>query len=176
MHDVTTFAQTSRDGLPAGIDFEFRGNGAGFRELEQAVRIARLGDRVRIASHLPDDEWAAAMRAADVALVTIRPGAEGLVMPSKTYSALAAGQAVLAVCPRASDLADTVLAHDCGWVVEPGDSAGLRRVLEQLIADPGEVLRRRRNAWHAGQEIYDQSNLARPWIAVLESALTRDRG
>ena len=27
-------------------------------------------------------------------------------MPSKTYSAMAAGQAVLAVCPRASDLAD----------------------------------------------------------------------
>ena len=66
-------------------------------------------------------------------------------------------------------------ANDCGWVVEPGDSAGLRRVLEQLIADPGEVLRRRRNAWHAGQEIYDQRNLARPWIAVLESALTGDR-
>jgi len=77
---------------------------------------------------------------------------------------------------KVNDLADTVLAHDCGWVVEPGDSAGLRRVLAQLVADPGEVLRRRRNAWHAGQEIYDQSNLARPWIAVLESALTRDRG
>jgi glycosyltransferase involved in cell wall biosynthesis len=175
MHDVTTFAQALQDGLPAGIDFEFRGNGAGFRELGEAVRFARLGDRVRIASHLPDDEWAAAMRAADVALVTIRPGAEGLVMPSKTYSALAAGQAVLAICPRASDLADTVLAHDCGWVVEPGDSAGMRRVLEQLVADPGEVLRRRRNAWHAGQEIYDQRNLARPWISVLESALTRAR-
>lgn len=95
-------------------------------------------------------------------------------MPSKTYSALAAGQAVLAICPRASDLADTVLAHDCGWVVESGDCAGFRRVLEELSRDPGEVLRRRRNAWRAGHEIYDQPVLAKQWITVLTSVLRGD--
>jgi glycosyltransferase involved in cell wall biosynthesis len=175
MHDIATFLRAAKDGLPVGIDFEFRGNGAGFREVEDAVRVARLAPRVRVSCHLPDDEWVEAMRAADVALVTMRPGAEGLVMPSKTYSALAAGQAILAVCPRASDLADTVLAHDCGWVVEPGDQAGLRQVLEEIVHDPGNLLRRRRNAWHAGQDIYDQRILAQKWITVLKLALQENR-
>jgi glycosyltransferase involved in cell wall biosynthesis len=94
-------------------------------------------------------------------------------MPSKTYSALAAGQAVLAICPRNSDLADTVLAHDCGWVVEPGNSAGLREVFRQVVAEPEEVLRKRRKAWQAGQEVYDQRILARQWTGVLESAIQR---
>jgi glycosyltransferase involved in cell wall biosynthesis len=170
MHDVMTFIQASQDGLPAGIEFEFRGGGAAFRELKEALR---RGSRVRMAGHLPEDEWATAMQAADVALVTMRPGAEGLVMPSKTYSALAAGQAVLAICPRASDLADTVMTHDCGWVVEPGDSAGLWRVFEQMICSPEDILRKRRNAWDAGQKIFDQRILAKQWVTVLESVLQK---
>jgi len=171
MHDVTTVVEALQGGFLAGIDFEFRGNGSGFRQLGDAISQIRPRPDVRIAGHLPEGEWVTAMQAADIALVTMKPGAEGLVMPSKTYSALAAGQAVLAICPKKSDLADTVLAHDCGWVVEPGDSAGLREVLRRVTGEPEEVLRKRRRAWHAGQEVYDQRVLARQWIRVLESAL-----
>ena len=171
MHDVTTVVEAMQGGFPAGIDFEFRGNGSGFQHLEEAIGQIRPQTEVRIAGHLPEDEWATAMQAADIALVTMKPGAEGLVMPSKTYSALAAGQAVLAICPKKSDLADTVLAHDCGWVVEPGDSEGLREVLRQAIGEPEEVFRKRCRAWQAGHEVYDQRVLARQWIRVLESAI-----
>ena len=79
------------------------------------------------------------------------------------------GQALLAVCPRESDLADTVTKHDCGWVIEPGDAAGLRALLESLPARADEVLAKRRNAWQAGQEVYDQKVLAAAWKRLLES-------
>jgi glycosyltransferase involved in cell wall biosynthesis len=102
-------------------------------------------------------------------MVTLKRGAEGLVMPSKTYSAMAAGQAVLAICPRASDLADTVLASDAGWVVEPGDTAGLRALLDRLSQRPDEVLRKRRNAFAAGHQQFDQSVLALQWADLLGS-------
>jgi len=36
------------------------------------------------------------------------PGAEQVVMPSKTYSAMMAGQAVLAIAPEESDLVDLI--------------------------------------------------------------------
>ena len=107
------------------------------------------------------------MTAADIALVTMKRGAEGIVMPSKTYSAMAAGQAILAVCPRESDLADTVTKHDCGWVIEPGDVDGLRALLEALPLQQAEVLRKRRNSWQAAQECYDQRVLAKRWREVL---------
>ena len=69
------------------------------------------------------------MLRAQVALVTIAPGAERVVMPSKTYSALVAGQAILAICRRESDLADLVRQHDCGWVVEPGNPEQLAQTI-----------------------------------------------
>jgi glycosyltransferase involved in cell wall biosynthesis len=168
MHDVTTIAAALAEGLPAGLKIEFRGNGPGFRDLETGIG-GRAG--VSFGGNLPAPEWVPAMLAADVALVTMRRGAEGVVMPSKTYSALVAGQAVLAVCPRQSDLADLVREHGCGWVVEPGDVAGLREALRLIASSPREVLLRRRAAYEAGHRAYDQSVIAVAWERLLREVV-----
>ena len=115
---------------------------------------------------LPEDSWQQAMKQAQVALVTIAPGAERVVMPSKTYSALVAGQAILAICRRASDLADLVIRHDCGWVVEPGDLAGLSHALNRIAQNPGELWAKRRNAFAAGHRHYDMGVVAETWMKL----------
>ena len=173
MHDTATISRALREspnGRPTdrpAIQWSFRGNGVGFREL--ATALAGRGD-CPFGPSFPPAEWVEAMRSAAVALVTVRPGAEGLVMPSKTYSAMAAGQAILAVCPRASDLADTVLRHACGWVVEPGDSAGLRAGLTEIVRDGGGLQAKREAAWRAAREFYGAEALAPQWARVLEQA------
>jgi glycosyltransferase involved in cell wall biosynthesis len=167
MHDVETLIAALHEGMPQGLRLDFCGNGAGFQRLAAAVDELGLGETVLLRGNLPEVEWLETMAAADVALVTMKRGAEGIVMPSKTYSAMAAGQAILAVCPRESDLADTVARHDCGWVIEPGDAVGLRTLLESLPLLGEEVLRKRRNAWRAAQEVYDQRVLAKRWRELL---------
>ena len=208
MHEVDTVVAALRGGVPAGVQFDFRGNGAGFQTLAAAtagLRSCRAGTasececgtqeirnegrrseevtgdnepegggQLRLGGSLPEREWLEAMAAADVALVTMKRGAEGIVMPSKTYSAMAAGQAILAVCPRESDLADLVAEHDCGWVIEPGDVAGLRAVLDSLASLGAEVLAKRRNAWRAARECYDQRVLAGRWREVLRGFAGRE--
>lgn len=171
MHDYDTILGAMCMGLPHGITIDFRGNGTGFRLLENAVNERPQGNSVSIGGSLQEADWIEAMRTADVALVTMKPGAEGIVMPSKTYSALAAGQAVIAICPDASDLADTIRTYDCGWVVAPGDVSRLNSVLAEIVNLPDELLRRRNNAWRAGQQVFDQRAQAGAWKAVLEEAL-----
>jgi len=66
------------------------------------------------------------------------PGAEQVeqvVMPSKTYSAMMAGQAVLAIAPGESDLVDLIKTAGCGWCVEPGDVDGLAVAVEAIRSD-----------------------------------------
>jgi len=171
MHDVDTVACAIRAGLPQGVEMEFCGNGAGFREMERA--IAGSGSCVTLGGNLEGDEWKDKMLSAEVALVTVRRGAEGLVMPSKTYSAMAAGQAILAVSPSDSDLATTVRRHDAGWIVEPGDVNGLCGALLQMRTQPEEVLRRRLNAFDVGQGIYDQVAIAGQWAELFDRILRK---
>jgi glycosyltransferase involved in cell wall biosynthesis len=171
MHDIDTILQALRTGLPDKLKLSFCGNGTGFRQLERAVHGLNFSSKVSIRGGLKDADWIEAMRSADVALVTMKQGAEGVVMPSKTYSALAAAQAVVAICPDASDLADTIRTYDCGWIVTPGDVNRLNSVFAEIVNRPAELLRRRRNAWNAGQKVFDQRAQAGAWSEVLESAL-----
>ena len=175
MHDVDTIVGAMNAGLPEKFALSFRGNGAGFRQLGSAINEGKSGDTVSLGGNLKEADWIDAMRRAEVALVTMKPGAEGVVMPSKTYSALAAGQAVVAICPEASDLADTIRKHDCGWVVVPGDVSRLSNLLAEIVDQPEELFRRRQNAWRAGQQVFDQQALVKAWVEVLESALKQNQ-
>ncbi len=168
LHDWETLAGAYTAPLPAGVVTEFAADGPGAQALRGALAGA-APDLVSFAGTRGSAEWTAAMLAADVALVTMRPGAEKVVMPSKTYSAMAAGQAILAVCPRESDLADLVTAHDCGWVVEPGDVGALRALLAALPGRGDEVLAKRRHAYAAAHARYSMQATARDWAELLSS-------
>ena len=107
------------------------------------------------------------MKRASVALVTMVPDGDRVVMPSKTYSAMAAGQAVLAIAPKDSDLAKLIAKHDCGWVVQPGDPDAFAEVVKEITENREELQRKRKNALKAAREFYDVRVLAREWGELL---------
>ncbi|RFC50364.1 MAG: Glycosyltransferase involved in cell wall bisynthesis [Verrucomicrobia bacterium] len=175
LHDWKTLGAALAEGVPEDVAVEIAADGPGAQALRQhlAAVAAHDPEALEFAGTRGDANWRTAMLAADVALVTMRPGAEKVVMPSKTYSAMAAGQAILAVCPRESDLADLIAAHDCGWVVEPGDGTGLRRQLSTLRDHPEEILRKRRNAWQAAHAHYSMETVGKQWLELLQSLHAR---
>jgi glycosyltransferase involved in cell wall biosynthesis len=119
---------------------------------------------IRLESSLSDEDWIDRMKQAHVALVTMKLGTEKVVMPSKTYSALAAGQAILAICPSDSDLANLVREENCGWVVTPGQTHELWNALNEIATDRHLLQSRRENAYLAGQNKYSEKSVARNWI------------
>ena len=65
------------------------------------------------------------MMAGDIHVVTIRRGLEGVVVPSKLYSILAAGRPILAVAAAESDAASIVREFGCGLAADPDDPAAV---------------------------------------------------
>jgi hypothetical protein len=99
----------------------------------QATSDLRPPISISIQGSLGSEEWREVMLSSQVALVTMVPGAENVVMPSKTYSAMMAGQAILAIAPEASDLVDTIKAADCGWWVKPEVGGQRSEVRSRMI-------------------------------------------
>jgi len=181
MHDIETIEKAITLGLPLNVSLVFRSSGAGYRRLRDNIRKIRptgasVGIRggIEFRESLGDDGWRDEMLSADIALVTVRRGAEGVIMPSKTYSAMVAGQAILAIAPTNSDLAELVRDHNCGWLVEPGDVDGLIRTFEEIVGSRDLVLRKRLAAYHAGHAYFDQKVLADEWIKLLHSTENGD--
>jgi hypothetical protein len=148
------------------VEWAFHATGRGYARL-RADCDSRPG--IGWGDALSETSWRIAMRQAHVALVTMARGAERVVMPSKSYSALVAGQAILAICPRASDLADLVRRHECGWAIEPGDVEGLESALGEIASDGPGLLAKRRKAFEAGHRLYDMGPVALQWQALFST-------
>lgn len=174
MHDLATLAGLlageSNPAPPerAGVHFRFYSSGRTYAELKDRYCACRQSNWKMIwEGPLSLAAWGMAMKRAEIGLVTLRPGAERVAMPSKTYSAMAAGQAILAIAPSDSDLADLVRRHNCGWVIEPGDVSGLQRTLGDIVANPAELCRKRGNAFRAAREFYDIPVVQQAWSRLL---------
>jgi len=115
---------------PEGVGFVFIGDGVLRQSLEQQAQ--GLGN-VRFLPFYPEENLSQVLGAADLHAVTLKPGLEGLSVPSKLYPILMAGRPVLAITPLASDAAHIVRKYKCGVVADPDKPdqlvASMRRVL-----------------------------------------------
>lgn len=114
----------------------FIGDGA---ERERLELLANGSKRVRFLPYRPPQEVPYVLGAADLHIVTVRRGFEGVVVPSKLYPILAAGRPVLAVAPAGSDPARIVSESGCGLVADPDEPASVAAAIGQLAADPGRL-------------------------------------
>jgi len=135
VHDVETMCEAARllrD--DKRIAFAFVGGGKRKAEVLAFVRTHALD--ARLEPYQPREKLDALLSCADVHLVTLRPGFEGLVVPSKMYGIMAAGRPALVVGPATSEVALVAGESGCGRVIDPGDSAGLAKAIRDLAHDP----------------------------------------
>jgi colanic acid biosynthesis glycosyl transferase WcaI len=118
----------------ADVGFLFVGDGNRRAELEAAAQARQLAN-VRFVPYQPRDAVASVYASADTALVSLKHGLAGCIVPSKLYTILAAGRPVVAAVEEASETAAIVREQACGRVVPPGDDDALARAIVQLAAD-----------------------------------------
>lgn len=101
------------------VAFDFFVSGAGVPKARPILEAA--GIKLQAPSFDPD--WRARMSECPISLVALSPGGATVCFPSKTFASLAAGQAILAICPRWSDLGRMIEKHELGWVVDNSSEA-----------------------------------------------------
>ncbi|MEJ5310877.1 MAG: glycosyltransferase family 4 protein [Anaerolineae bacterium] len=149
--------------------FHFCVSGSGTRDLNDAVEALGLSRWFTLDGSLDGERWQATMAGAPIGLVLLKDAAVYSAVPSKVYSAMAAGQAILAICPAQSDLAAVVHNHDCGWVIKPGDTTALAETLRHIAQDPASVNEKREHAYRAARQHFCMPVVAQQWIALIGS-------
>lgn len=132
-HDFETFLQAAKSLEGAGVRMVFAGEGP---RLEEVRRAAAGLAHVSFLAPQAKENLGAFLAAADVHLVTVRSGLEGLVVPSKIYGILAAGRPVVYVGPSNSEAARLLTETNAGVVIAQGNAAGLAAFLRNAATDP----------------------------------------
>ena len=124
-HDIETMLNTARRLRPArDIHFMFIGAGPKWQIVADYLRQEAPAN-VTLLPWQPEAVVPFSLATADVALVSLEAGAEGLAFPSKALSAMAAGSALLGLSQTPSDLQVLIEQFHCGLNIQPGDVEGL---------------------------------------------------
>jgi colanic acid biosynthesis glycosyl transferase WcaI len=181
-HTITEAMRQLRD--DSRFRFVFAGGGARRERLEAFCRAEGIGT-AEFRPYARRSELGRSLAEGHVGLVTQIPETMGAIVPSKTYGIMAAGRPVLYIGPQGATPARVLEWHGCGWRVEPGDTAGLIRLLRRLEQDRGLVREAGARARCAFEKYYDRpigvarilsilglSDTSRPTTAPVNAAST----
>src|SRR5919199_21893 len=133
-HDMETILEAAKLLKDEPIQFVFIGNGAkrqGFR-----TQASQLGlKNCQFLPYQDKENLPYSLTACDLSLVSVSPGMEGLVAPSKLYPALAAGRPLAIICEPHSYLRSMLKESGCGEAFNNGDPEGLAAFIRRLASD-----------------------------------------
>jgi glycosyltransferase involved in cell wall biosynthesis len=145
----------------------FVGDGANRTTLAESAAGLK---NVRFLPFRPVEEVPDVMRAGDVQIITVKRGLEGVVVPSKLYSTLAAGRPVLVVAAPESDAARIVTAAGCGLSADPDDPIAVAAAIRELRSDPIRLAEMARRARETAKNYARVDELNR-FVAAVEGAV-----
>lgn len=117
------------------VVFVVVGDGPRLAEVKAFVSHQALAN-VRFFPLQPRTELATSLAVGDVHLVTLRPGFEGLVNPSKLAGVLAVGRPAFYIGADSGATPRLLAEENCGRSFRPGDATGLAAALHELKEDP----------------------------------------
>jgi glycosyltransferase involved in cell wall biosynthesis len=138
-HDLESLLMAAHDLVDIEeIHFVLIGHGGKRKKLEDMSASLKLSN-VTFLSHLPYSEFAEAISSADMGVITLGEGAEGISVPSKTYTSMAAGHCLLCIAPASSELAELIQCHNVGFRVSPGDHLSVANSIRTAYNNPKQL-------------------------------------
>lgn len=124
--DILEISRRLRD--CTDLHFVFIGQGHRRKEVEQYKARHRL-DNILLLPYQPLERLAQSLSAGDLHFVSLRPGYEGIVVPSKAYSILAAGRPILYQGSSRGEIARIINEEKVGTVVPVHDPEALEQAI-----------------------------------------------
>lgn len=149
------------------VSFLVVGDGLGRAPL--VARASALGlKNITFLDYQPWETLPESLACADIALVLQDPVSALYSVPSKTYSFLATGAALLAVTSANSDLHDLVVRHGVGAVATAPSAVAIGHALRTLVSDPTALAGARRRARETAQQIFSCTTIHSQFTSALQ--------
>lgn len=148
--------------------------GAGNRRdaVEAEVRARGLTN-VLFRPYQPRELLPHSLTAPDCHIVSLRPSLEGLIVPSKLYSSLAAGRPVIFIGSETGEVARVMAsAEPFGFRVSPDDVSGLTTAIERLAGNRTEAAALGANGRRLFETQFDRPIALAQWASVIDEIRT----
>ena len=170
-HDFSLFLQLARrlSTQEPKIAFCFSCRGNRYDELLAALTPE---DRnIRLAPFAAEAQLEDRLNTADVHLLSLRPGWEGVVVPSKFFGSLAVGKPVIYAGPEESAIARWIKQFEVGFILTEHNLDYIKQKLIEFAAEKENLWLWQENARRAYQTHFCKSLIMDKWDTLLREML-----
>lgn len=173
-HEFRTLLEGVRRARALGVNVHvvFIGGGVRLLETRRLVSALDLEDRVTFKGFVPAEILPFSLGLADLAVVTLRQGFDGVIVPSKVLGYMARAIPILYVGPD-GDVEQMIRDAECGDCCLPGDSEGVARVLRRASSERTLLRQWGDNARRRYGSRYTRESALVQYVEVVHGALTR---
>jgi glycosyltransferase involved in cell wall biosynthesis len=155
-HDLETIIYAAKELEKEDIKFIIIGEGGKKGKLIQLAKELRLSN-ILFLPFQPKEVLPYSLSAGDVSIVSQEKGLEGLAVPCKLYTSLAAGQAIIAMVGEYSDVAEIIEKYECGIRVDQRFIDGFVEAVRTFRLDKRLLNRMQKNARKCFEQNFDRN-------------------
>lgn len=147
------------------VAFVVNGSGAARSALEaEATNLAN----VVFGDYQPIERLSEVLATADIHAVLLKRGLGKVSVPSKTYSVMAAGRAVVAAIDQGTEVTRLIDGAKCGCTVPPDDSVALIEALRTMLADFSEIRQMGERARRFVEQVASPKSVAQQYVTAIQ--------
>ncbi len=137
----------------ADIQFVFIGDGPKFVTVQRFISEHK-SKNILLLPLQPNDIFPYSMACGDIGIVSQETNMAHLFMPSKTYSMMACGEAIIGICSGHDDLHSLITDYDIGISMAATKAKALASIIRQLHDNPNQLNRYKSNARKVAEQFY----------------------
>ena len=145
LHDMLTILETARSTQNLPVSYLFVGEGGKKEQILSYIQSYNLTN-TKLYPYVPRHDLKYSLGACSIGIISLVPGSQDLVSPSKLLGILASSRPVLLICSQNCFLSTLVVSNNLGFVIEPGDVTALVKLVKSLVSDPSQLQLLGRNA------------------------------
>lgn len=170
-HEFECFVELARElrRRNASVAFCFAGRGNRYAQLREMV--TEEDTNISFAGFADEAELAKRLSSGDIHMLSLRPGWEGIVVPSKFFGSLAAGKPLLYAGSPESSIRIWTERHDLGFVVEPQNIPQIADTLCHLAKHPDLLRDKQERSWKCYHEEFSRERVIEGWDQFLDKVL-----
>ncbi len=167
-HDVETFLEAARRLKDDDrVRFAFVGGGKRKATVEEFIAHHGLESTCVLAPYQPRERLDELLSAADVHLVSLLEGIEGIMVPSKLFGILAAGRPAIFIGSPESEIAKVVVENECGLAIRQGEVDQLVDGIRAYADDPASCEAAGARARAALVDVHGARHRLEKWRSLL---------
>lgn len=156
----------------SGIQFIIFGNGSEEGNIKNRIAEKQLAN-IKMYPLQPLERVSEVYSLGDVSIIPCKPGTGSAGMPSKTWTIMATGTAIIGSFDTGGELDKTLRGAQCGYCVEAGSAEKLADMINELYASPKKTEELGHNARKYAVETVSKSKAVGQYIKIIEDTVKR---